>query len=135
MKNLQKNKQKKEKIIKLVKIWQDRLGLVNWEISCRFQAIKYPKETEDYVGVAHVITNTEYKLATITFRPDKLALADDATICHELLHCMLGELVGYYKANIDDKAHDKVEQWGSYYQEQLISELERVIMRMYKMPS
>ena len=132
MKNLQKNKRKKEKIRKLVEVWKNRLGLVNWDIQCLFKQEKSPKDDGDFVGIAHIVANTEYKIGTITFLPKNLSLVDDFAVCHELVHLLLAELTGYARANIDYKSHNMAEKWLTYYEEQCVSELERVIMRMYK---
>ena len=122
----------KSTIIKKVDIWKKKLGLINWQISVDFHILKYPKNTESFVGIARTQCQATYKLATISFDPKKLPLVDNSVILHELLHCLFADLVGYSRANIDHKVHDKAEAWLEHFEEGLVSEIERIILRLHK---
>lgn len=121
----------KDKIRKRVGYWMGELGLHNWRMLVKFEKIKHPKEKKGYrlVGVAKTSADSQYKDAAITFRSDKLNLIDDETIIHELLHCLTSQFIGYMRSNLTNK---KGELWLEYYEEQLISELSRIMIRIKK---
>ena len=129
-----KKKSKKidrKKIIKRVEFWQSRMGMANWDIGITFENIKYAFETDQFKGVARTELESRYKIATIAFSIKELHLVDDNVIIHELLHCLLGEIIGYTRSNVDKEQHDKADDWIQYFEEKTISEIERILMRFY----
>lgn len=122
----------KDKIRKRVGYWMGELGLHNWRILVKFEKVRHPKEKKKgyrMIGVAVTDADSQYKDASITFRSDRLDQIDDETIIHELLHCLLSPLTGYIRSNLESK---KGELWLNYYDEQIISELSRVMIRIRK---
>lgn len=119
----------KNQIAKRVNFWQEKMGLINWSITISFKDSKHPTETENFKGIARTSVQASYKMASIFFAPKYLQMVDDSVIVHELLHCLLGELIGYKYANVVPK---KGSDWLEYFEEQVVSELERIILRIYK---
>lgn len=105
--------------------------MMNWDLCVRFdKRPKAPHATGNFVGVAFTDTEIMYKAATIVYvRTD---LVTDSTIIHELLHCLVGQLTGYLHANTDPKKNKKPSHkaWSTYFEEQTVSELERIICRL-----
>ena len=117
-------------IRKKVKFWQDKLGLSNWDVLVEFKGFFAPHETEKFNGIAQADAEPRYKLATIRFHPQRLKQVTDGVIVHELLHCLMAELVGYINANENNKKK-RASDWLGYFNEQATSEIERIIMRIY----
>ncbi len=120
-----------KEILKRVTYWQEKLGLINWEVSVAFEPVNYPKETDKFAGIAKTHVNTTYKIATVFFEPKFLKLVNDNIVVHELLHCLLGEFSGYTNTlhHKNQRDLDRME----HYEEQLVSEIERIILRMYRL--
>ena len=118
----------RKRIINRVAYWQNRLGLLNWDIFIKFEKVSFKKHEEWGDGVAKVDTNSEYKFATIRFDTLQTKAVDDAIIIHELLHCLISPLMGMILANF--KSEDKKREWADYFHEQIVSELERIIIRI-----
>ena len=112
--------------------WQNKLGLINWDVCVQFQDPKYPHPTEAFTGIAKTLCNSTYKLATITFDPKQLKWVDDKVVIHELLHCLFSGLTSLARANFDYKKYNKSDSWLEYFEEQLVSELERIVHRLHK---
>lgn len=116
-------------IKKRVKHWQKLLGLENWSIDCTFESTPKVRKDRQWVGVAFANTQSSYMECTINFLPGKLKLIDETVIVHELLHSLTAELTGYIRANIPDP---KTETWTNYFEERLVSQIERIILRSIK---
>lgn len=120
----------KDKIRKRVGYWMGELGLHNWRILVKFEKVRHPKEKSKpsrMIGVAVTSADPQYKDASITFRSDGLAHVDDEVIIHELLHCLTSNFRGYIIANV---LKSKQELWLDFYEEQLVSELSRIMIRI-----
>ena len=116
----------KKQITKRTKFWQNKLGLTNWDVEALFEEFERDNDTPHATGVAMVECNSQYKYATIRYRISQLDQVNDAVILHELLHALTSPLIGFVRAN------KKAESWLDYFDEQIVSELERIIMRIYK---
>ncbi len=122
----------KKQIKQRTKFWQKKMGLDNWDIVVVFKNWRWSKDEESFKGVARTQAESSYKIGTITFVPKYLNQIEDQVIIHELLHCLMSGFVGFCNANLDRKLNSKVDDWSTYFEEQTISELERVIYRLYK---
>lgn len=118
----------KQKIIKRVSYWRKVLGMENWDIHIYFKDIKRKEDNETFEGGAKTICEPAYLMATITFRPKFVKRISDQDIIHELLHCLVSELAGYYRAN-NIKSADK---WITYFEERTVSQLTEIILRVNK---
>ena len=122
----------KTAIRKRVEFWKNKLGLTNWDILITFKPTNYPKATEAFTGIAKTDCQSTYKLATMIFDPKQLRWVDDKVIIHELLHCLFSSLTGFARANFDYKKYNKSDNWLEYFEEQVVSEIERIIHRIDK---
>lgn len=115
---------KKDKILKRLWVWQQALGLINWDIKVYFK--KQPDSkwaTKEYEQIAKTTSHPQYKLGSIYFNPRILDQVDDNVIVHELLHCLMSPLIATACENSKDP--ESVE----YYNEMVVSELDRIITR------
>lgn len=114
-------------LCKLVDKWQDKMGLQNWEITIYFKDYSKNKYKNSYYSVmATTLSNHQYKLGSIYFNPKDLDIIDESVVVHELLHLLLSPLVE--TARKDKKNKDDAD----YFNEQIVSELERILMRVNK---
>src|SRR5690242_8475503 len=113
-----------KKVLKRLWIWQQAMGLVNWDIQVYFKRQGKSKyETEEFEQVEKTISHPQYKMASIYFNPKNIDRIDDGVIVHELLHCLMSPLISTAVENSKDA--DSVE----YYNEMIVSELDRIITR------
>ena len=119
----------KTTIKKRVKYWQERLGMKNWDIVIHFEEIKKTKKSS-FSTVGRAKIDNEYKLASFFFPPSQLDGVNDEVIVHEFVHCLLGQYDGYILANTPLK--QKGERWLEYINEQTTTEIERIIMRLWR---
>ena len=115
-----------KRIEKRVYYWQDKLGLKNWDIVVKFSnKYKHPNQTDIFRGLARTQSDSQYLMGNINFTPTMLKMVDDETIVHELLHCLMSETFGYFNSNYNKQGKN----WVEYYQENIISQLARIILR------
>ncbi len=119
-------------IKKSVEYWKNKLGLVNWSVNVDFKPLNYPKATENFTGIARTECQSSYKLANIVFDSKMLGQVDSSVILHELTHCLFADLVGYARANIDHKEHNTAEAWLCHWEESVVTEIERIILRLHR---
>lgn len=122
----------KTAIKRSVECWKNKLGLTNWSINIDFKPLNYPKATEHFTGIARTECQSSYKLANITFDSKMLHACDQSVVLHELIHCLFADLVGYSRANIDHKQHNTAEAWLCHWEESVVTEIERIILRLHK---
>jgi len=116
-------KDKRERIIKKVKDYQQCLGLGHWELNILFSPIKVK-------GIKGIVAgqcdcNSRYLLADITFN-SKLDNIHDETIIHELCHCILAEMQGYCESN------GLKDNWTQYFNERATSHISNMFVKIIK---
>jgi L-cystine uptake protein TcyP (sodium:dicarboxylate symporter family) len=100
------------------------MGLNNWDILIEFKKDKKPDT--DLATVAFTSTDSQYKQAILNYIPNREKYVDDKIIIHELLHVLFSPLVGYARGNLKKSERE----WINYFNEQVVSELSTIIMRV-----
>jgi len=116
---------KKENIKKLVKKYQTRFGLDNWDIQVKFKLLEKRTKKKTFVTTAEMDCDVEYLMATLTFNTDMLHKVGGNDIIHELIHIVLSEYRRFCKQHINEKHYDGI----SYLEEKATVTLERIFLR------
>lgn len=112
----------KRQIEKATWLWRDYLGLKNWDIAIYWKENKTKAENNEFKTIAKAVSHPQYKLGSVYYSPKSVREIDASVVVHELLHVLMSPLV----AAAYDHDDTKIE----YFNEQVTSELERVITRL-----
>ena len=115
----------KREILRLVKLWQRRLGLDAWKLTIVVQAAAGEDD-----GIAHARAQPEYRQATLFFDPFAIDPPDlEATVCHELCHLILWKAFRLTEQLAGDNQHFiAASRWE---EEEATTHLERAFMNAW----
>ena len=116
----------KKEVQKLTDKWCERLGMQNFMVVLSFYKNKSKKlngMVQYEAGTSR--TNPSYKSIMINIDPRVLGRDShfiNETIVHELLHGLMGQYDHYADTGV----------WAKYFREQVVSELARIIIRLFR---
>jgi S-ribosylhomocysteine lyase LuxS involved in autoinducer biosynthesis len=123
---------KQSNIDKKITKWKNILGLINWDITVKFDKnIKNSCKKEIKQGFSvngSNETQIEYFSSILKFPNKKIS---EETILHELCHCLTEEMCGYIRSNFA-KEGSKDGLWLDYFNERLVTQIERILYRLNK---